>query len=569
MSPGLSAGMADGGCFARIFAFVERLRSSYDEFPIYVTVDLPSRILVEDDEEEDEESSDFDSVSEGTEDEGGDEVVHGGQQRAAPVVETVMVKPLRLGYGALRCWEIALGESRMPSVFETGVMVLVYIDVPAYPPLAPPTQTPPSPEWSSGSLHISLAPSIVPSPISSPMIPLTVPSPVASPATAETEGFLTELGARVEMQGGLIRDHRIRLEELSPALFERSLEHEQERVAVTFGAIWRPVLALESWAGQTDAQIEALWHAIRRIPISLLGFACDVIDIACEEYVQEVLEISESGNPTSPSELMIDSRSPSFTPFGGSDFLMEEIDAFLEHDDSIPPGVDGNYDSEGDTIYLEKLLSVINSDPNLPPSLVCEINVPEKIKSLCDDPPNLELKDLPSHIEYAFLEGDDKLPVIIAKNLKDEDKTALIKILLLQEFDVVIRDKKGAENLAADHLSRLENPHQSELEKKKITETFPLDTLGMVTFRGVVFRGKKLLTFSKLAMVDPQGDTTGKISQRDEMPQNSIQVCEIFDIWGIDFMGPFPSLRGNKYILVAVDYLSKWVEAKALPTNDA
>ncbi|GJR58842.1 reverse transcriptase domain-containing protein [Tanacetum coccineum] len=60
----------------------------------------------------------------------------------------------------------------------------------------------------------------------------------------------------------------------------------------------------------------------------------------------------------------------------------------------------------------------------------------------------------------------------------------------------------------------------------------------------------------------------GKISQRDEMPQNAIQVCEIFDVWGIDFMGPFPSSHGNKYILVAVDYLSKWVEAKALPTND-
>ncbi|GKB33204.1 reverse transcriptase domain-containing protein [Tanacetum coccineum] len=68
---------------------------------------------------------------------------------------------------------------------------------------------------------------------------------------------------------------------------------------------------------------------------------------------------------------------------------------------------------------------------------------------------------------------------------KEYAKPRLLRwVLLLQEFDIIIRDKKGAENLAADHLSRLENPHQSVLDKKEINETFPLETLSMVSFRG-------------------------------------------------------------------------------------
>ncbi|GJU42655.1 reverse transcriptase domain-containing protein [Tanacetum coccineum] len=167
---------------------------------------------------------------------------------------------------------------------------------------------------------------------------------------------------------------------------------------------------------------------------------------------KKVLEILKC-NPTSTSDLMIDSRFIS-QAVRRSDFLLEDdrLD-FLEHDDSIPPGVDGIYDSEGDTVYLEELLSVINSDPNLPPSPVCEINVPDKIKSSCEDPPDLELKDLPSHLEYAFLEGDDKLPVIIAKNLKDEDKTALIKVLKSHKHAIAwkISDIKGIDPQFCTH----------------------------------------------------------------------------------------------------------------------
>ncbi|GJU03174.1 reverse transcriptase domain-containing protein [Tanacetum coccineum] len=85
--------------------------------------------------------------------------------------------------------------------------------------------------------------------------------------------------------------------------------------------------------------------------------------------------------------------------------------------------------------------------------LSCEINVPEEIKSSCEDPPDQELKDLPSHLEYAFLEGDDKLPVIIAKNLKDEDKTALIKVLKSHKHAIAwkISDIKGIDPQFCTH----------------------------------------------------------------------------------------------------------------------
>nr|GEV61250.1 reverse transcriptase domain-containing protein [Tanacetum cinerariifolium] len=442
----------------------------------------------------------------------------------------------------------------------------------------------------------------------------------------------------------------------------------------------------------------------------------DVINMACEEYSQEVLGFSDTISSVKTAlyyDPIVSTTSSTLTPFENSYFLLEEE---------------------------------------------LKISEAKSKKSSVDEPPVVELKDLPPHLEYAFLEGDDKLPVIIAKDLSVEEKTALITVLkshnpwvspvhcvpkkggftvvenednelistclvtgwrvcidyhklneatrkdhfplsfmdqilerlagnqyyffldgfsgyfqipidpndqekttftcpygtfayrsmpfglcnapgtfqrkdVEKEFTFKVIDTKGAKNLAANHLSRLENPHQNVLDPKEINESFPLETLNLVSthgnqstpwfadftnyhagnfnFKGMSSQQKskffkdEAVEIFKACHSGPTGghhgpiyiarkvfdsgfywptiyhdaqnlvknydvcQRQGKISQKYEMPQNSIQVCEIFDFWCIDFMGPFSSSRGKKYILVAVDYLSKWVEAKALPTNDS
>nr|GEY02034.1 reverse transcriptase domain-containing protein [Tanacetum cinerariifolium] len=120
-------------------------------------------------------------------------------------------------------------------------------------------------------------------------------------------------------------------------------------------------------------------------------------------------------------------------------------------------------------------------------------------------------------------------------------------VFLLQEFDIIIRDKKGTENLVADHLSRLENPHKDdcidafETLKKKLTESLIL----VVPDWNLLFKLKcDAGDFAIGAVLRKR-----KISQRDEMPQNVIQIYEIFDVCGIDFMGPFSSSQGNRAII--------------------
>nr|GEV68892.1 hypothetical protein [Tanacetum cinerariifolium] len=154
--------------------------------------------------------------------------------------------------------------------------------------------------------------------------------------------------------------------------------------------------------------------------------------------------------------------SPILTPFGDSDFLIfKEADAFLglEDDPNSPKINPFYYDPEGDILLLE---AILNSKPLPPlpnheqylPSFKKELKVCEAktVKSSVDEPPEVELKDLPPHLEYAFLEGDNKLPVIIAKKLGDEEKSALIKVLKSHKRAIAwkLSDIQGKDNV---HLS--------------------------------------------------------------------------------------------------------------------
>ncbi|GJT20795.1 reverse transcriptase domain-containing protein [Tanacetum coccineum] len=135
----------------------------------------------------------------------------------------------------------------------------------------------------------------------------------------------------------------------------------------------------------------------------------DIIDAVCEEYAPKLLGFSNSlgGNPA-----------PTSAPFT-FEFILEEIEAYLK-DDSISLEIDyADCNSEEDICLIEKLL---NNDPfQLPPMDLKQSEVTEAKFSI-EEPPELELKDLPSHLEYAYLEENDKLPVIIAKGLKDDEK---------------------------------------------------------------------------------------------------------------------------------------------------
>nr|GFB97979.1 hypothetical protein [Tanacetum cinerariifolium] len=167
-----------------------------------------------------------------------------------------------------------------------------------------------------------------------------------------------------------------------------------------------------------------------RVPL-ILG-RVDVIDVTYEDVVQDVLDFQynpKNSNPTLVSDGLISENDSCKVPIVKSsslNFILEEIEDFL-NDDSIPDEInDSVFDLEGDIRLIEKLL---NADPCSLPPMDLKLAKESKEKSSVEEPPELELKDLPSHLEYAFLEDSNKLPVIIAKNLKVDEREALLNVL--------------------------------------------------------------------------------------------------------------------------------------------
>nr|GEZ88148.1 reverse transcriptase domain-containing protein [Tanacetum cinerariifolium] len=285
------------------------------------------------------------------------------------------------------------------------------------------------------------------------------------------------------------------------------------------------------------------------------------------------------------------------------DLIDMAFDAFLAlEDDPTSPKVDHfYYEMEGDILLLEAFL---NDDPSLPP---------------------LSQGKLPTSSRIYILEGDDNFPFIIAKDLKDEEKTAFIKVLKSQQRAIAwkLSDIKGINLEFCTHKILMEddfelavqnqirvNPKIHDVIKKEVDKlldarliyaisdspwVIPVHYVSKKGGFTVVENEENELIPTRLVMgwreaIDilkachnrpiegyhgPNYTAKKVFDSRFYWPtiyrdaHDLVKSCDACQHQGIDFMGPFSSSQGNKYILIAFDYLLKWVEAKALPTNDA
>nr|GEW79007.1 reverse transcriptase domain-containing protein [Tanacetum cinerariifolium] len=344
----------------------------------------------------------------------------------------------------------------------------------------------------------------------------------------------------------------------------------------------------------------------------------NVTDEACEEYSQEVLgfsNVTASSSPTPSDDPIISTTSPTLSPFGDSDFLLfEEADAFLDPQRHkkvveklldaglIYPISDSPWVSPAHCVPKKGGFTIVANEENelIPTRLMTEWRVCIDYRKLNEATrkdhfplPFMDqmLERLAGNEYYCFLDGFSgyfQKPI----EPRNQEKTIftcpygtfayrrmpfglcnapgtfqryfanyhagnfLVKVYADQVIRRCVHGKEAFEILEACHNGPMGGHHGANLTAKK-------------DFDAGFFCPTIHKDAHELVKHCDSCQRQGKISQRDEMPHNAIQICEIFDVWGIDFMGPFSFSRGNKYIIVAVDYLSKWVEAKALPTNDA
>ncbi|GJZ42774.1 reverse transcriptase domain-containing protein [Tanacetum coccineum] len=214
----------------------------------------------------------------------------------------------------------------------------------------------------------------------------------------------------------------------------------------------------------------------------------DLIDVTCEEYSQEVLGFSDSVayNNLSPYyDPIVSISSPTLTPFDESEFLLfEEADAFIAIDDEpVSPVLNATYyDPEGDILILESLL---NNDPlpspnqgDYSPEIQKDLKVVEPQKSSIEyatsyEPKveilEVELKELPPHLEYAFLEENNKLPVIISKDLSQDEKTSLINVLKNRKQAIAwkLSDIRGIDPEFCSHKILLEDDYEPSVQHQR------------------------------------------------------------------------------------------------------
>nr|GEX66774.1 reverse transcriptase domain-containing protein [Tanacetum cinerariifolium] len=177
-------------------------------------------------------------------------------------------------------------------------------------------------------------------------------------------------------------------------------------------------------------------------------------------------------------ESIVSNSSQNLTPFNASDFfLLEEADAFIvTNDEPISSNIDATYyDPEGDILILEVIL---NNDPeplsnqkDFFPTLHKDLKVvePKNQSFEEDEPPEVELKELPPHLEYTFLGDNGKWPVIIAKDLSSNEKTALINVLKTQKKVIAwkLTDIKGIDPEFCSHKILLEEDYLSKVQSQK------------------------------------------------------------------------------------------------------